>query len=256
MKNKIESVVRVAVLNNFNCTKKEYTQLDTFAALYPSRYFFINSNVNTPRLRNINEHPYKAVITVNPNIRIDPNNEEWRNVLTVDKKKVAFLRVKYVPDTPEIPKLIKYLSRRNYNVVITLQRFNGKKSVADYGIENYKFSFNRYRLTDKRLNEVLNFADNTHNVYVCDRNGVGCGGCGLCSLLTVKMNVPIYSLNLSTSGLCKFNCLDCYAKTMQRFTTGCGYKAINYDLVRRNCKQKGNTAHIKAMKIKNKIEGR
>jgi len=236
-----KSVVRVGVLNNFNCTPKEYKQLNNFAHKHPDKSFFINCNINTPKLHAINDRPYKAVITLNPNI----TDNSFFKLGQVDLSKVAFVRIKYVPNKPTIVNLIKLIASMDIPVVITMQRFNGKKSVSTFGIKNYKFSYNRYRLTENAKKVVEKLASNTKNVYICDRSGGGCKECGLCAKLTVGENLPVYSLNLSTSGLCPFSCLDCYAKTMQKFVVGCGHNPIAFDVIQKNMKQKGSTKHIK-----------
>lgn len=240
----INAVVRVAVLNNFNCTKKEFDQLRTFTEKYPDRSFFVNCNINTPKLRALNDHPYKAVITLNPDFQ---ETALWNLVklIPVDLKKIAFVRVKYVPDIPYIEPLIERLASCNIPVVITPQRFNSRKTVTPFGIHHYEFSHSRYRLTEDAKEFVEKLAKSQNNVYICDQKGLGCKGCGLCAKLTVGKTVPIYSLNLSTSGICPYNCLDCYSKTMQRFTTACGYRPIRYDVVKKNNKQKGTTRHIR-----------
>ena len=54
-------VVRVAISNNFNCTDKEWKQLDTFTKANPDKSFFVNSNIHTPKLHTVNDHDYKVV---------------------------------------------------------------------------------------------------------------------------------------------------------------------------------------------------
>jgi hypothetical protein len=93
------SIIRVAVNNNFNCTTSEWIQLNEFAKNHPDKTFFVNSNINTPALPTIKDHPYKAVVTVNPNILIKDQSEICRRLMPI-KSRIAFVRVKYVPDHP------------------------------------------------------------------------------------------------------------------------------------------------------------
>ena len=82
-------------------------------------------------------------------------------------------------------------------------------------------------------------------MFICDRIGVGCGGCKLCTMLTSGAESKLSSINLSTSGICKFNCPDCFAKTLQHFSVAMGYNPIVYDKIKANSKQAGKTEHIK-----------
>ncbi len=240
----IKGVVRVSVSNNFNCSDAEYAQLGKFVADHPNRYFFVNCNINTPLLKNINKHPYKVVVTINPNLKIPTT--AISKLSKIDKEKVAFVRVKYLPNQPSIKECIKLLSDLGYIVLITAQRFNGKESLRKYtSLEYYKFDCSRYRQSHEHFSQMCEYADSLPNTYVCDRSGKGCQGCGMCSTLTLGKEVPLYTLHLSSSGLCKFNCPDCYAKAMQRFLKGCGLPLIKFDVIRKNSKQLGRTVHIK-----------
>lgn len=239
-----KKVVRVAVSNNFNCTPEEFRQLDAFVLANPTKFFFVNCNVKTPNLRALNDHPYKAVITVNPDLIVREN--EIMKLYSLDQDRVAFVRVKYIPDSQPILDLIAELSDAQYQVVLTLQRFNSKAMLTKYArLQDYKFTNTRGRLTGQALSKILTIADQIPNVSVCDRRGLGCQGCGLCSKLTTGQDLPLASLNMSTSGLCRFNCPDCYAKTMQHFLRGIGQPVVRYDLIKKNKKQAGDTQHIK-----------
>jgi hypothetical protein len=87
-----------------------------------------------------------------------------------------------------------------------------------------------------------------NNIYICDQLNLGCGGCGLCSTLTTGQSLPIYTLNISSSGLCKYNCCDCYAKTMQHFLKQINMPVIHYNWIHMNHKQSGRTEHIRHAK--------
>jgi|WetSurMetagenome_2_1015567.scaffolds.fasta_scaffold19810_8 hypothetical protein len=245
----ISKIIRVAVNNNFNCTTNEFKQLDILSNKHLDYFFFVNSNIKTPYLLNINDHNYKAVITVNPDIITD-NLVQRLYDIAIDK--IAFVRVKYIPGDQAIISLIKTLSKK-YQVVVTMQRFNGKKSISQYVPDytnHYTWSCNRYRLNDKSKEHMLTLLSTFPNTYICDRSGLGCQGCGLCSTLTLKKKLPVYSMNMSSSGLCPFNCTDCYAKTMQHFLKSIGVPSMRFDWIHQNEKQKGNSEHIKLTKIK------
>jgi hypothetical protein len=136
--------------------------------------------------------------------------------------------------------------------VITLQRFNGKNSIVRFVPEyreHYVFSHNRFRLFGDSLGDVKELAM-FDNIYICDEKGLGCGGCGLCSTLVTGKSLPIFTLNLSSSGMCPFNCVDCYAKTMQHFLSKIGVTKIHYDWIHMNKKQSGHTKHIRSCEKK------
>lgn len=241
----INRVVRVAVNNNFNCTNAEFNQLDTLCRKYPDTVFFVNSNIKTPKLLEINNHPYQVVVTLNPEINID--EKLIKRLYDIASEQVVFTRIKFVPGHPEILDLIHTVSETHI-VVITLQRFNGKKSIQKYipdYRDHYKFSHNRFRLYGDSLAMVEGLVKPGNNIYICDQLGLGCGGCGLCSTLTVGKTLPIYTLNMSSSGICRYNCVDCYAKTMQHFLRRIHRPVIHYDWIHMNHKQSGRTEHIR-----------
>jgi hypothetical protein len=238
--------VRVATNNNFNCTVKEFKQLDMIAMSNPDSVFFINSNINTPELLRVNEHNYKIVVTLNPTLLV--RQECVDRLYQIRRELVAFVRVKYIPEHPEINDLIIRLAKDNYAVVITVQRWNGRESLLNWSkLEHYTHTHNRYRLSGDALQQLQDFVDSfeTEKVFLCDRIGGGCGTCKLCVMLTTGEQTKLASINLSTSGLCQFNCPDCYAKTMINMVTRFGYQPIIYNRIKANSKQTGKTAHIK-----------
>lgn len=246
---KYNEVVRVAVNNNFNCTDEEFKQLKEYQEKYPDRYFFVNSNIKTPDLLAINDHyDTKIVITANPDLSVD--HKFIHKLYYIPPDRVGFIRVKWLPGYPEIIDLSDQLLYDDFPVVLTIQRFNSKKSLQIWtDLEHYKFEDNRFRLVGDALKEVHEYVDSKSEeglrAYICDRAGLGCGGCGLCSTLTTGKALKISSLNLSSSGRCPHSCIDCYAKTMQHFVEACGHTPIKYDVIKQNHKQKGATAHIK-----------
>jgi hypothetical protein len=244
----MDRVIRVAVNNNFNCTAAEFLQLDELQKIHPDSVFFINCNIKTRNLLKLQEHSYQAVITLNPDMLINPRLV--KRLYGIASNHISFVRIKYIPHHPEILDLIHKVSE-TLPVVITLQRFNGKKSiiqfVPDYR-EHYMFSHNRFRLFGESLALVENLVKPGNNIYICDQLNLGCGGCGLCSTLTTGRSLPIYTLNLASSGICPYNCVDCYAKTMQHFLKQINMPVIHYDWIHMNHKQSGRTEHIRHAK--------
>lgn len=235
----MKKLIRIATNNNFNCTKKEFDQLDTFSNFkkYSKDLFFINSNIKTPLLSKVNNHPYKVAITANPDIHINRNYIEKLKKISADK--IAFIRIKYIPNNLSIMQLIKELSA-TYKIVVTVQRFNSKKSINQY-VTNYKKEYswrgNRYRLLPEGYSILDNLIKDLKNVYICDRLQEGCSSCMLCSTLVTGEEYPLYTLNLSSSGICPYSCVDCYAQTLQPFLRCCEKPVIRFDYVHKNKKQ-------------------
>lgn len=241
----MKTVVRVATSNNFNCTDAEYAQLDGIAAANPDKLFFVNSNVRTPLLRNILCHSYQAVITVNPDLFVDKDMVEKAQALS---HKVSFYRVKWLPKKDDIVQAIEDLLPEA-PVVITMQRFNSIATLESCTSKDYyAHDCSRFRLHGDALEALEAYVDAQaglgRKLYICDRKGLGCLGCGLCATLNGAKGAEIKSLNLSTSGVCPYSCVDCYAKAMQKFLVGCGNKPMKYDTIMKNKKQKGTTKHI------------
>lgn len=245
-------VVRVATANNFNCTKKEYKQLDAFTKKYPERYFFVNCNIRTRWLTSINKHPYQAVITANPDLYVD--EKLIKKLDDIDARKIGFIRVKWLPDYHEHEKLIKSLLNKGHKVVITIQRWNKKDHIEDWGVDasHYVWDHSRYRLTGESLQYVYDFVDREAEkgspLYICDRKNLGCGECGLCARLTLGNDVKLSSLNMSSSGLCPYHCPDCYAKAMQQMAVEFEHQPIKFDHIAQNQKQSGRLKKIQDKK--------
>lgn len=233
----MKKLIRVAVNNNFNCTKKEFNQLESFSKKYSNDFFFINSNIKTPLISKINNYPYKIVVTANPDIHINRHDIEKLKKISADK--IAFIRVKYIPNDLSIIQLIKELSK-TYKIVVTVQRFNSKKSISQYLTkykDEYSWRGNRYRLLPKGYDLLDNLFKDLDNVYICDRLQEGCSSCMLCSTLVTGEEHPLYTLNMSSSGICPYSCVDCYAKTLQHFLACCEKPVIRFDHVHKNKKQ-------------------
>jgi len=246
----MKDIIRVAVNNNFNCTDEEWNQLLGFTAVYPDSLFFVNSNVKTPKLTTINDHPYKAVITLNPDLI--PVQAQWGRLYDILSERVAFVRIKYIPDVPEIVDLINEVSK-THTVVITLQRFNRKRVIEQYVPrfrDHYIHKYNWFHLHGESLQEAFKLEGTNGRTFFCDKAELGCGGCGLCSKLVSGGDYLVQSLNMSSSGRCKHNCPDCYAVLMQERLEKWGKNPMRFDWVHLNSKQSGKLQRIKDQKKK------
>ena len=242
----VKSVVRVATNNNFNCTPAEFDQLQGFIDSNPDKTFFVNSNARTKGLPNlVNQDKVKAVVTLNPDLDVDEKVVE--RGLAVGRR-VSFYRVKWLPERPDIARVVES-ALAVAPVVITTQRFNSRAMMAKFtDAKHYQLECARFRLHGKALKDLERYVDAHAKVglplYICDRKGLGCLGCGQCATLNGAKGASIESLNLSKSGVCPFNCPDCYAKAMQKFVVACGNAPMQYDKIKRNKKQRGATKHI------------
>ena len=166
-------------------------------------------------------------------------------ILELDPAKIAFLRVKWLPNNPDIQNLAEELCQY-YNVVLTLQRFNSIKTLEMFSdISHYLWECSKFRLHGPALDHVLTWAQTHTNTWICDKNNLGCLGCGLCADKNGKPGDNILTLNLSSSGECPYTCQDCYAKTFQKKLKLWNKSIMRYDLIHANHKQAGKTAHIK-----------
>jgi hypothetical protein len=246
---KVSCVVRVGTSNNFNCTAAEFRQLDVVASEHPDYRFFVNSNARTPKLPALIDHPYKAVITLNPDLT--PEARLTERALKVGRAgSVAFYRVKWLPDREDIPELVVE-AQAVAPVVVTMQRFNSHATMERFGVDKacYAHECSRFRLHGEALEYLYEFVGERagpgrHPVHICDKKGLGCLGCGLCATLNGAKGTEIKSLNLSTSGLCPYSCPDCYAKAMQKFLLATGANPVRFDTIMKNKKQAGKTKHI------------
>jgi hypothetical protein len=229
---KEKRVIRVGVANNFNCTENEFNQLKHFQNKHIQDVFFINCNVNTKLLSNINNNLFKSVITINPNISF--TKKQINKLYSIERTKVSFIRVKYIPNNEKIDNLIVELKNRGYKVVITLMRFATLSTLQKYSSKQYyHFKDRFFKLKPEYFDKIEGFG-----VDICDKNGIKCARCGLCSELVTGEKREVFSLNLSESGVCAFNCPDCFAKRMQSLLVKWGYNTIDFDHIKKNMKQK------------------
>jgi hypothetical protein len=221
-------IVRVATLNNFNDTAIEFEQLNSIAKTAKNHSFFINSNIksiNRETAKRINDNNYPIVITFNPDITVNWNYLDRLFLINADK--IAFIRVKYIPANADIKKAIHILSQK-FKVVLTIMRFKNIDTLLKYTVPKYYSWVACYH----RLNIL---PAKTENVYICDEKHQGCTACGQCAKFTYNSDELTAELNLSSSGHCKFNCPDCYAKKCLNQSLG----VIKFDTIKRNMKMKG-----------------
>lgn len=214
-------ILRVGVLNNFNFTKNEFKQLEQYDDDW---LIFVNTNAN-----NTISGKYPVIATINPNLDyfIEPRG---------DLKRLAAVRIKYVDGANSyvenaFHKSLKWAKMNKVPALITYMRFSSKKSLLHFTInqDNYKWTQNYFRQKD-----LKNFGNEEDGVYYCDLKKEGCPSCRNCSKLTYEQDeASISSIDLSSSGQCKFNCPDCYAKRLR--------KVFNprFDKISKNAKQRG-----------------
>ena len=133
MKTDSIKLVRVGTMNNFNFTTSEYHQLNRFVGR-----FFVNGNIKgITRItaKNINKSAIPIVITINPDIVVNPDYLE--KLKMIDKAVIAFIRLKYAPGYGHAD-LYNRLISAGYNVVVTLMRFKSKISFEKFIAPNYR----------------------------------------------------------------------------------------------------------------------
>jgi len=163
----VKEVVRVGINNNFNCTSDEFTQVEGFKLVRSNAMFFVNSNIKTPKLLEINNHNVNVVVTVNPDITVD--RKMVNKLYKLDQAKVSFVRVRYIPENESINKLITELSEKGYKVVITVMRFKSNDSLSKFTKKShYDFTFSWLRLKKEGMENLEKFIGSLKNVYICD----------------------------------------------------------------------------------------
>ena len=232
-------IVRVATMANFNDTAKEFAQLNSIANNSEHK-FFINSNIksiNKKTAHRINNNSYPIVITFNPDLTVN-----WKyldRLAYINPDKIAFIRVKYLPNNADIAKAIKLLSKQ-FKIVLTVMRFKSPITLDKYTEKKYyQWEKSYYRLKAEYT------PAKPRNVYICDEKHTGCTECGQCSKLTYNSTELTAEINLSSSGTCKFDCPDCYAKQCLKQSQG----KIKYDTIKRNQKMKGKLKYNLSHKV-------
>jgi len=224
----LHQILRVATFNNFNYTEPEFKQLDSISDSYPEYDVFVNSN-SYVKIKG----KYPSVVSINPVLTefVEPKG---------DISLIKAVRIKYVADAkPEVLKVfnkcVKWAYKYDIPILITYMRFRTKKNLKRYTKGNpgyYSWQKNYFRQTVRKTFDLDLF-------HYCDILEKGCPSCMNCSKLTYGYkNAELYSINLSSSGFCPFNCPDCYAKILIRWR-----KNIRFDEILRNAKQLGHEAY-------------
>ena len=177
---------------------------------------------------------YPCVLTINPELTkfVKPRGKIGL---------VKAVRVKCVVDPIKKVKVAfedsyKWAKLNNIPAIITNMRFKSHQTLNKYTLspEKYVWKRNFHVPIEKSI-----FDD--PDVYYCDLKGEGCPSCRNCSKLVFELDTPdIYSLNLSSSGICKYSCPDCYSKIMLKYIPN----GFAYDKILKNAKQRGyNVQH-------------
>ena len=223
----MEKVLRVATFNNFNFTDQEIKQLDEIAEEHQEYHTFVNSN-SYSKLRG----KYPAVITINPALKFVPPKGDFDIIKAV--------RVKYIADPrPEVEeefnKSINWAFKKDIPILVTYMRFRKlstlKKYTKTYGKQNvnYQWEGNYFRQITKKKWDLDLF-------HYCDLKDMGCPSCGNCAKLPFGLvKAKFFSINLSSSGKCPYNCPDCFARNLQKWQSN-----ICYDRIIMNSKQEGH----------------
>ena len=237
MKKLNPQVIRIATSNNFNYSKNE---IDDYKKLNKKfKYVFVNSNRNTE----ITEKNIPTIITINPNLTDYKEIIGYTDSVKAIRVKFAFSKI----CIKNVIKSIEYCSQKNIPILITFYRTksknsNGVRYMDLLKIDKTKYSWinNYYRLNENSKNKAIKVIENIckkfnalHLLNYCDLIGEGCPSCKNCSKLTFNVKLPIYEINLKSSGYCKFNCIDCFAKNVQKYTG-----SIEFGVVKQNQKQK------------------
>lgn len=215
---RMKPILRVGVYNNFNHTPQEMHQLKRFEKDYN---IFVNSNSFTEIKRG-----YPCIVTINPylNSFVKPKGSI---------KSIAAVRIKLVQGAnPKVQKAfdqsVEWAKKNNKTILITHMRFISWKDVNNYSNtpEAYEFKKGYLRLKKKGKKDP--------SMHYCDWKDKGCPECLNCTYLTYgTKDVEIHGINLSTSGICPYNCPSCYAKKLTKVW------GITFDRITQNRKQTG-----------------
>ena len=215
-------VLRIGVLNNFNFTDAEIAAVLQWQN--KGYLTFVNSNSFTP----VRAEAGAAVITVNPylDMFVEPRG---------DLTHVKAVRVKFVANpVPAVSaawdQSLQWADDHGIPVLVTVQRFARRATMQLYCQDPTAYvQKNGYF----RLLLQPAFA----GLEVCDKEQGGCPACGRCARLTHGSTAEVAGLNLQESGVCQYNCPDCFAK---KLLMG---RAPSMGKVFQNRKQKGQLKH-------------
>jgi len=222
----MQQVLRVATFNNFNFTTPEFLQLDEILDRYPEYDVFVNSN-SKAKVRG----GYRAFLCVNPDLNefIEPRG---------DLELIKAVRVKYVADAKPVVgkafnKCVKWAYKHEIPILITYMRFRKRETLQRFTKGNpgyYSWQKNYFRQTIRKTFDLDLF-------HYCDIMEKGCPSCKNCAKIPFGYkDADIFSLNLSSSGSCPYNCPDCYVQTFK-------WVKISYDKILQNTKQLGHKGY-------------
>ena len=223
-----DRILRVDTFTNFNYTDEEFKQLESIAHRNPIYKIFVNSNAYNEIKGN-----YPVVVTVNPKIDefVRPRG---------DLSLIKAARIKFVADPNDwtrkaFNQAVEWCISKKIPILITYMRFRKSETMKRYSSSNFNYLWakNYFRQKIKKTWDLDCF-------NYCDLHEKGCPDCQNCAKLTYGIKAPIYSINLSTSGNCKFNCPDCYVKTISQWHGG----NICMDKIMQNTKQIGKDVGI------------
>lgn len=232
-------IIRCATFANFNFSNEEISQLWGYM---PKGKVFVNSN-SFPEIKSC----FPSIVTINPYMKFQEPRGDLSNVKAFRIKAfVSFDEALH----ENLFKCIEFANACGVKVLLTYMRFRSKitlqEFVGDKGAELYKFTGGWYRPiqhTRDSLKGMFERLTTPGNLLVCDEKQEGCPSCNNCTRAVFGeefVDSDIYSLNLSTSGCCIYNCPDCFSKRLLAFTKS-GH--AEYDKLKMNRKQKGLTSH-------------
>ena len=218
-----EKVLRVDTFTNFNYSEIEFKQLEKISKDHPGYKVFVNSNSFVEIKGDI-----PAVVTINPHLVkfVKPKGNIGM---------IKACRIKYVSDPTDdvrqaFNESVEWCMANKKPILITYMRFRDEQTLKQYTRShfNYIWAKNYFRQKIKKTWDLDCF-------NYCDKGELGCPSCMNCSKLTYGVDAEIYSINLSSSGMCKYNCPSCYVKTITQWHHG----QICMDKIMQNCKQVG-----------------
>ena len=242
MKNK---TVRIATSNNFNFSKKEIQDFYKIKKQYSNT--FVNSHIKTT----IKDKNIPVIVTLNPNIT---DMQEIKGY----KTNIKALRVKFVYSKIGLQSFIdcvKYAKSLNIPILVTFFRSKRNTTLLYFNMSRkyYKRIANFHRLTKeskkhaiKIIEKICKFYNALNLLNYCDKKDLGCNGCKNCSKLTFNNSNEIYEINLQSSGICRYNCVSCFAKYTIIKNTKDGLKC---NVIKQNSKQGNDGNYIKIQNL-------
>lgn len=214
------AIIRVGIYTNYNYTAKEKTALLQLKEKY--NRIFVNSNSITK----IRHNTFPVITTINSSLDkfIKPTGKI---------ENIVACRIKYVKSNiytvnKAFNQSVQYCIDSNITPLITYMRFRRNDTLSQYSnMKEYYY----YKKPYHKIKYKPVFHD-IPNIAYCNYYDLGCNACKNCTILTYNdINANIASLDLQTSGYCKYKCPDCFAKYN---SVRCG---ISFDKIKINRKQ-------------------